>query len=187
MITSCESETGPASSEAEIGDQIWMTQNLNTVSFRNGDPIPHAQSNDEWREAGDNREPAWSYYNNDPENGERFGLLYNWYAVNDPRGLAPEGWRIPDDEEWTALVNYLGGEETAVTELQSRDGFYALPGGYRGLNEQFNGMNDNIYWWSATELGEDHAYFWPLNLRTGTIRQGSLQKRNGHYVRLLKE
>jgi len=69
-----------------IGNQVWMTKNLNVDKFRNGDPIPHARTDEEWKKAGENEEPAWCYYESDTRNGEKFGKLYNWYAVNDKRG-----------------------------------------------------------------------------------------------------
>ena len=94
--------------EVKIGQQVWTTENLNVDKFRNGEIIPEAKSEEEWIEAGDNKKPAWCYYNNDPSNGTKYGKLYNWYAVNDPRGLAPEGWHIPSDKEWDVLTNYLG-------------------------------------------------------------------------------
>lgn len=72
--------------EVKIGDQIWMTRNLNVDKFCNGDPIPETKTNEEWIKAGENGKPAWCYYDNDPANGEKYGKLYNWYAVNDPRG-----------------------------------------------------------------------------------------------------
>jgi uncharacterized protein (TIGR02145 family) len=81
--------------EIKIGNQIWMSENLNVDRFRNGDPIPFAPSDTEWQAADFNRTPAWCYVDNDAKNGERFGKLYNWYAVNDPRGLAPVGYHIP--------------------------------------------------------------------------------------------
>lgn len=76
--------------EVIIGDQVWMASNLDVDTFRNGDPIPHAKTDEDWELAGANGEPAWCYYGNNPGNSEEFGKLYNWYAVNDPRGLAPE-------------------------------------------------------------------------------------------------
>lgn len=85
--------------EVKIGDQFWMAENLNVDKFRNGDTIPEAKTEEEWIEAGENGQPAWCYYNNNPENGDHYGKLYNWYAVNDLRGLAPEGWRVPTQEE----------------------------------------------------------------------------------------
>lgn len=79
----------------KIGNQTWMSQNLTVTKFRNGDPIPEAITKDEWEKAGDNSQPAFCYYNNDPSTAKIHGVLYNWYAVNDTRGLAPEGWRVP--------------------------------------------------------------------------------------------
>jgi hypothetical protein len=80
-----------------IGNQEWQFKNLDVDRFRNGDEIPQVQSAAEWEQAGRERRPAWSYYENDAENGKIYGKLYNWYAVNDARGLAPEGWHIPTD------------------------------------------------------------------------------------------
>ncbi|MBK6504532.1 MAG: fibrobacter succinogenes major paralogous domain-containing protein [Ignavibacteria bacterium] len=96
----------------KIGTQEWMTENLNVDRFRNGEPIPEVKTSEEWEKSGKERKPAWCYYDNDPDNGEIYGKLYNWYAVNDPRGLAPEGWHIPSDKEWTILTKYLGGKAT---------------------------------------------------------------------------
>jgi uncharacterized protein (TIGR02145 family) len=94
-----------------IGTQVWMTKNLDVSVFRNGDPIPQAKTDAEWEAAGKNKQPAWSYYDNDPANGTKYGKLYNWYAVNDSRGLAPAGYHIPSDEEWGQLTDFLGSEE----------------------------------------------------------------------------
>ena len=74
-----------------IATQIWAAANLNVGTFRNGDSIPEARTHQEWAAAGEAGKPAWCYYNNDPANGLRYGKLYNWYAVNDPRELAPAG------------------------------------------------------------------------------------------------
>lgn len=94
----------------KIGTQTWMTENLNVPTFRNGDPIPEAKTDEEWKQAGENQQPAWCYYENDPKNGTKYGKLYNWYAVSDPRGLAPTGWHIPTDAEWTTFENQLGDD-----------------------------------------------------------------------------
>ena len=79
----------------QIGTQLWIASNLNVSHFRNGDPIPEAASAAEWKQAAEDKRPAWCYYNNDPVNGRTYHKLYNWYAVNDPRGLAPYGWHVP--------------------------------------------------------------------------------------------
>jgi hypothetical protein len=95
------SELIPYYESVRIGDQLWMTRNLDVDRFRNGDLIPHVKSDEEWIKAGENGQPAWCYYDNDPKNGKKYGKLYNWFAVNDPRGLAPKSWHVPTDEEWT--------------------------------------------------------------------------------------
>jgi uncharacterized protein (TIGR02145 family) len=89
----------------------WSKRNLEVSKFRNGDEIPHTQSDEAWQKAAMSQQPAWCYYDNNPENGKIYGKLYNWYAVNDPRGLCPEGWHVPTFKEWDNLINYLGGEE----------------------------------------------------------------------------
>jgi len=133
--------------EVRIGNQVWMTQNLNVDKFRNGDPIPEVKSNWAWQEAGRQGQPAWCYFDNDPTNGDKYGKLYNWHAVNDPRGLAPEGWHIPNDAEWETLFSYVGEapvekmkrirgwDEDRGKSLQGRpsneSGFSGMPGGWR--------------------------------------------------------
>jgi uncharacterized protein (TIGR02145 family) len=111
------------SNEVTIGEQVWMTKNLNVSTFRNGDPIPHVKTKDEWVKSRDNKQPAWCYYNNDSANGAKYGKLYNWYAVIDPRGLAPVGYHIPSDAEWTVLTDYLGGEVTAGAKMKNKSGW----------------------------------------------------------------
>lgn len=100
----------------KIGDQTWMTTNLNVSKFRNGDPIPEIKTEEEWINAGKNKQPAWCYYNNDPSNGAKYGKLYNWWAVNDPRGLAPEGWHIPSSSEFSYLNDM-------ISEIKSKSGW----------------------------------------------------------------
>jgi uncharacterized protein (TIGR02145 family) len=108
----------------KIGDQTWMITNLNVSKFRNGDPIPEVKSNEEWEKAGKNKQPAWCYYDNNSSNGVKYGKLYNWWAVNDPRGLAPEGWHVPDAEEVQLLFkNGYGDGDIFVPELKSKSGW----------------------------------------------------------------
>ena len=118
-----------------IGTQVWMTKNLDVSTFRNGDTIPQAKTTEEWKRAGENQQPAWCYYDNDPANGAKYGKLYNWYAVNDSRGLAPVGYHVPSDAEWTKLTDFLGGESVASTKMKSMPIYetkirYVEEGGY---------------------------------------------------------
>ena len=105
-----------------IGTQTWTALNLDVATFSNDDAIPEAKTNEEWVAAGENEQPAWCYYDNDPKNGTKYGKLYNWYAVNDYRGLAPAGWHVPTDEEWTVLSTYLG-EDVAGKKMKSTSGW----------------------------------------------------------------
>jgi uncharacterized protein (TIGR02145 family) len=119
-----------------IGTQVWTTKNLDVSTFRNGDVIPQASTDEAWEAAGGNKQPAWCYYDNDSANGTKYGKLYNWYAVNDPRGLAPEGYHIPTDEEWTVLIDYLGGRGIAGKKMKMSPIFetkvtYVEEGGYK--------------------------------------------------------
>jgi uncharacterized protein (TIGR02145 family) len=89
-----------------IGKQVWSAKNLDVSTFRNGDPIPQAKTRTEWFEFDMNEQPAWCYYADDLSNGTKYGKLYNWYAVIDARGLAPEGYHIPTDAEWEILCSF---------------------------------------------------------------------------------
>lgn len=150
-----------------IGNQTWMAENLNVDRFRNGDPIPEAKTDEEWIKAGENKQPAWCYYNNDTTNGRIHGKLYNWFAVNDRRGLAPEGWHIPSKAEFTILINFLEGENVVGTQMKSSIGWEYDKGvsgngtnssGFMGLSsgECLNvgiscGMGYYGCWWSSQE------------------------------------
>ena len=107
----------------KIGGQVWMAENLNVSTFRNGDPIPQARTKEEWEKAGENKQAAWCYYDNNPANGKKYGKLYNHYATSDPRGLAPNGWHIPTDSEWKTLLNHLGGFLDAGKKMKSKSGW----------------------------------------------------------------
>lgn len=200
MLSSCGSG---ASKEVTIGKQVWMTQNLNVDKFRNGDPIPEAKTDEEWKKAGENGEPAWCYYNNNPDNGDRYGKLYNWYAVNDSRGLAPEGWKIPSDEDWRRLTDFLGGESVAGKKMKYTDfwadndgesgngtnesGFSGLPGGSRDYDGTFYYIGKDGYWWSSTEDNAGFAWLRLLDSKDGNVYRLGLCKQDGFSVRCLRD
>jgi uncharacterized protein (TIGR02145 family) len=181
-----------------IGSQVWTTQNLSTAKFRNGDPIIEAKTDAEWVTAGENGQPAWCYYKNIPANGVKYGKLYNWFAVNDPRGLAPAGFHIPTDEEWTALTNYLGGEGDAGYKMKSTSGwiqngngsnssaFSGLPGGGRKDNGVFGDVGSSGNWWSSTEGGARGGWACNLHYTEGNASRDNYRKQAGFSVRCLK-
>ena len=190
-------------SSVKIGTQVWATENLNVDRFRNGDPIPQAKTNEEWLRAGENQQPAWCYYENDPKNGETYGKLYNWYAVNDQRGLAPPGWHIPTDEEWTQLTTFLGGKEVAGEKMKSTNGwneylgkigngtntsgFSGLPGGYRDDGGKFLGVGGYGDWWSSSETNSNTGWYRSLYCDDGNLYKSSANEAEGLSVRCIKD
>lgn len=203
MLSSCGggvSTEVTTSTEVTIGKQVWMIENLNVDKFRNGDIIPEAKTKEEWNEATKNNQPAWCYYNNNPDNGDKYGKLYNWHAVNDSRGLAPEGWKIPTYEEWTRLIDFLGGQEIAVKKMKSADfwadgkngtnesEFSALPSGYRyypDYSAPFMEIGKNSIWWHSTHYEQNEEMPGYIDWPSGTVGD-FINKGNGFSVRCLK-
>jgi uncharacterized protein (TIGR02145 family) len=149
--------------ELTIGSQIWMTQNLNVVKFRNGDSIPQAKTNEEWKTAEKNKQPAWCYYDNNQKNGEKYGKLYNWYAVNDARNMAPKGWHIPSDAEWTILEKQLNKKIKDTNHIKTNtskhnvNNLFGELSGYRTSNGKFWRLGLCGGWWSSTERNGRYA------------------------------
>lgn len=182
-----------------IGTQVWSARNLDVFTFRNGDSIPQARTKEEWESAGKNIKPAWCYYNNDPAKGAKYGKLYNWYAVNDPRGLAPVGYHIPSDREWTLLTVFLGGEKLAGAKMKSNIGwadkgngtnesrFTGLPGGLRASNGTFEVVGDYGYWWSATATLPYLAMFRFLIYYDGSVTASDFTMDYGMSVRCVRD
>ena len=183
--------------DVKIGTQTWAPKNLNVNEFRNGDQIFKAESAYAWEKAGKDGRPAWCYYFNDYGNGIKYGRLYNWYAVNDPRGLAPYGWHIPNNTEWKTLIDYLG--EYAQIKMKSMDilsgwprnltgsnssGFAALPGGKCNEVGVFDGINTSSYWWSSTGNLGKYAYIYKLE---GNYPFNHMEKGYGLSVRCVKD
>lgn len=179
--------------------QIWAETNLDVSCFRNGDLITEATTAEKWEEAGAKGLAAFCYFNNDPLNNAKYGKLYNWYAVNDPRGLAPEGWHIPSDAEWTILINKLGGKEKAGKKMKSTHGwndhgngdnsseFNGLPGGFRAYNSKYLNAGDFGYWWSSSELNQFIAWYHILYCSYNFVYRDFYFKGYGMSVRCLKD
>lgn len=194
----------------KIGDQEWFAENLKTTVYANGDEIPYSRTDESWttQEMG-MRCP----YAHDEEGSALYGQLYNWYAVDDARGLCPNGWHVPSDYEWENLEVYLGfsradvsiqgdrgsGELGIGTKLKASNGwedagngaddfgFSALPGGYRYFN---NGSFDNAgyfgYWWSSSPNLEG-AWYRSLTTSSPVIGRYSSDIRFGFSVRCLRD
>ncbi|MFC1725510.1 FISUMP domain-containing protein [candidate division KSB1 bacterium] len=195
----------------KIGNQEWMVENLKVTRYRNGETIPNVTDNTEW---GSLSTGAYSTYDNNASNADTYGNLYNWYAVNDGRNIAPEGWHVPTDEEWKELEMYLGisqseanGTEWRGTNEGSKlkeagtahwkspnegatneSGFSALPGGYRDSDYGFyNKMGEHAHFWSSNE-GSSSIYAWARILSYGYsgVYRYSTNKCYGFSVRCIK-
>ena len=131
-----------------IGTQTWMAENLKTTKYRTGEDISNPKDSISWRTATFG---AWCNNKNDTVNGRIYGRLYNYLAITDPRNIAPIGWHVASQAEWTTLVNYLGGESIAGAKLRNTSGFNALPGGDCDPSGAFGEVGGDAYWWSTTE------------------------------------
>jgi uncharacterized protein (TIGR02145 family) len=180
-----------------IGKQVWMQKNLDVETYSNGDSIPQVTNGDEWAIL---KTGAWCYFENLTVNGKRYGKLYNWYAVNDSRGLAPRGWHIPADTEWTLLNNYLGGDSIAGSKIkatnlwgkpnlvaQEKSGFECLPGGCRDATGAFANLGYYGYFWSAGEATELQAWYRSLYYYDASVKRDIYNKPAGFSVRCIRD
>ena len=180
--------------EIKIGDQTWTTKNLDVDTYRNGDAIPQVQDEKEWVNLTTG---AWCYYENETANGTSYGKLYNWYAVNDPRGLTPKGFHIPSDAEWTILTDNLGDEDGTKMKSTSdwdddgngtnTSGFAGLPGGCLNDNGDFYDVGANGYWWSSSEYSTSDAWYRGLSANDGSVDRNYDDKLYGFSVRCLRD
>jgi len=196
-----------------IGGQVWCKDNLNIDSFINGDALTEIKSFEEWYFALENRIPAFCYYDFNPEFGNEFSKIYNWYALADERGLAPDGYKIPSNSDWIKLVEAIGGVNNGFKIAKIEDepssnelGFSALPGGYLDAADEggFYSMYDLAIFWT---LHDDVAYIGrskyptfeqeptpfymsfesdPIKIRRGSHSESSFIN-CGYYVRCLKQ
>ena len=197
--------------EVTIGKQTWMQKNLNVSKYHDGTPIPQVTDPKKWANL---KTGAWCYYENNTANDTTYGKLYNWYAVAGiynaasltnkslRKKIAPEGWHVPSDAEWTTLTTFLGGEEVAGGKMKSSgtslwdstdtdatnsSNFTGLPGGYRGDNGAFNDIGNGGDWWSSTEFNTTNAWIRSLYSRNGVAGSGDSKERNGFSVRCLRD
>ena len=182
-----------------IGTQIWMVENLKVTHYRNNDPIPNVNVDSLWI---DLKTGSYCDYDKLAVNGITYGRLYNWYAVKDSRNIAPSGWHIPTDAEWTILITYLGGASVAGGKLKetglahwadpnvgatNETGFTALPGGSRYIDGSFLNIGSNGYWWSSTTDDIAIAFYLGVHNSDIGVNIGSHDKTSGFSVRCVKD
>lgn len=196
-----------------IGTQVWMVENLKTTEYRNGDPIPVVTDNILW---GNHNSGSCCDYNNDKNNSTTYGKLYNWYAVHDSRNIAPEGWHVPSDAEWTELTEYLskngygyqgsgndipksmastsGWKKYAIPgsaghdqESNNSSGFTALPGGYRYGDGSFSNIGYGNSWWSSTFSNTIGAWYRSMYYSYVEVSRSDYSKSSGFSVRCVMD
>ncbi len=191
----------------QLGTQTWMTKNLDVTQFKNGDPIPQAQTDDEWQEAGFSGKAAWCYVtitNDDGANQEfkGYGKLYNSFAINDPRGIAPEGWRISTTDDWRNLEQYVSGSNFQLSDLISvkdwdtlggtnKTGLNIEPAGWRDVG--CGGVGGSVTYWCEAIIDPTADETTTNTLSVIQYEDGSIGFRYGetswimgHYVRCVK-
>jgi len=187
-----------------IGEQICFIENLKVTHYRQGDSIPKVTDGSEWIIT---TKGAYSVYDKNDTNAEIYGFLYNWYAVNDTRGICPDGWHIPKDSEWQTLVDYLGGKSVAGSKMKSvgnleqgtglwrgpnadatnESGFTALPGGYRNQDAAFKSLSSYAYFWSSSENSSTNAWSRILSYKNGSVENSIIVKPAGLSIRCVKD
>ena len=200
VSVSCSQDSGQSTtvlSTIQIGTQVWTDKNLDLDHYRNGDLIPEVTDPTEWANVTTG---AWCYYNNDPANGPIFGKIYNWFALNDPRGLAPAGFHIPSDAEWNTLTSYLGGDAVAGGKMKetgllhwnsnvgatNSSGFTALPAGHRISSGIFEGLGSFTIWSSKSEYNINYVWNRYVEEWSAVVERQNNLKWNGYSVRCVK-
>lgn len=212
----CIDVDGNSYKTIKIGNQIWMAENLKVTRYQNGDPIPTGHTNSEWSDLEDTETGAFSVSKDDPANADTYGNLYNWFAVNDDRGICPNGWHAPTDEEWMELEMYLGmsfeeahkldmrgtneGSKLAGNEeLWSNGGlknnrefgvsdFLVLPGGYHNYDGVSYPYNclDGSFW-SSSAINRNYAWCRLLSYSDSEVYRNGFDVRSGFSVRCIRD
>jgi uncharacterized protein (TIGR02145 family) len=179
----------------QIGEQCWFAENLRSESYENGDAIPTGLSDSEWSSTSLG---AMAVYGESAANLETYGRLYNWWVVNDARGLCPSGWHVPTNGEWSVMIDFLGGQSVAGTQMKTTfgwnndengtnlSGFSGLPGGYRNVYGYSLYAGANGYWWSSSPNGSS-AWLRFLGYNHGNVYSGSYVQRCGLSVRCVRD
>lgn len=197
-------------SDVQIGNQIWASKNLNVNVFLNGDTINFTKNTEEWDECQESSCPAYCYYNNDDKNGEKFGAIYNWFAMVDSRGIAPNGYRVANDFDWSELYEFVNrgvvntqNKGISGIKLKSKNSWLnngagddtynlsILPGGCRMLNGSYQGIGSSVTFWSkslkftysiASARNSNYIYFQANEI---DMLFKNEMTRNGHYIRCI--
>jgi uncharacterized protein (TIGR02145 family) len=168
--------------QAQFGMQIWMKEDLDVCHFRNGDPIPFARATMDFENAGKLGKPAFCIV----QSGKEVNFFYNWFAINDPRRLAPEGWHVSTRSDWEDLLSGLGGGKKAGDRLKKEKFVAAAPGLVQSGTLMSAGAMCS--WWTPEETGGDDALAAFTPFVTGNeVRLNGLSKSYGMQVRCVSD
>ncbi len=183
-----------------IGSQVWMVENLRVAHYRDGAAIPRVSDSEVW---SDLTTGAYCLPEHDPSaQKDTYGLLYNFHAIRDRRGLCPRDWHVPTAEEWRTLIAQLGGAEVAggvmkdigsglwrvpVPGATNESGFSAVPAGGRGRFGRAAEAGYYATWWSATPAEASYAWHWGLYPDRNGIRFNPGHQSSGFSVRCLRD
>lgn len=196
VVTTVEDIDGNSYKFVVIGTQTWMSENLKSTKLNDGTPIASVTDNNAWSNTGD---AAYCWYNNDSDNRNKFGALYNFHAVNSGK-LCPSGWHVPSDSEWMTLENQLGGNASAGGKMKesgttywnepnigatNSSNFNARGGGVRLVNGSFSELKNYGLWWTSS-TGGGGSWFKSLNSQSANLNTQSYSAKNGLSVRCIK-
>jgi uncharacterized protein (TIGR02145 family) len=199
MINTVTDIDGNIYKTIKIGNQTWMAENLKTTKYNDGQEIPQVIGNSAW---GSLTTPAYCWLKNDPSNKETYGALYNWYVVETGK-LAPKGWHVPTEEDWSKLSNYLGGDSVAGGKMKegstshwfspnlgatNESGFTAIPSSTRNYDGLiFYRLGDGAYFWSSTEYDDSTAWVRSMLCDSTALKSFNAYKSYGRSVRCVKD
>lgn len=198
VLSECKDASGNYYSTVKIGNKIWMAENLKTKKYRTGDNVLNFSGNNDW---GFYTIGSFCVYGNSEPHLATYGLLYNWYAINDGRNIAPEGWHVATDAEWSDLMAVLGGTAFAGSKIKetrqsvwsaieyatNTSGFSGLPGGMRQSSGSFTGLNTNAAWWTSTENSGTYGWYWSVNNVSNLLTRDFFNKNTGFAIRCVKD
>ena len=184
-------QDGNSYKTVKIGTQVWMAENLKTVTFCNGDSIPKIVDGLQWNVTS---EAMWSVYDMDMQNEEIYGKLYNWYAAIDERNICPCGWHVADDQDWFRLRDFLGGSLIAGSKMKivgteygfpdderyssNESGFSALPSGVMSFDGSSHNLGEIAYFWIACYDSIDRLFYKSVEKDSDFIGRDKMVSKN---------
>jgi uncharacterized protein (TIGR02145 family) len=192
-----------------LGNQEWMAANLKVKKYNNGDTIGTTNPVTLDIQSENTPEYQWAYNGEDGyesvpyiTNASVYGRLYTWYAVTDSRKICPVGWHVPNDNEWSVLIDYLGGDTVAGAKIKEglnihwvnpevgvidETGFDALLAGYRDPAGSFLDLQRTATWWSGSSYSSTEALQSTCSFLNNLVIKKNSSKSSGSSIRCIKD